>query len=228
MDLLTNSSRLESLTKLAIEFSSIKVPGDDDEYLRACINKWCNSHKIDAETLFDLLSISSNENFKYSCLLGFAYEYGIGTEPDQNAAFEYYLQAAKNGDSLGQNQVGSYYDRNYYLDMMIESESDVHEQAFEWYQKSAMGGNANGQYNLANCYRKGTGTYNDMRKAFFWYYEAAKAGDVTSQRTVGLCFEAGHGTMTDVHQAILWYRQSIVAGDEISVDFCRSLFQKAE
>ncbi|RIB14213.1 hypothetical protein C2G38_2195749, partial [Gigaspora rosea] len=82
--------------------------------------------------------------------LGYCYEYGIGTEKDENQAFKYYKKSADMNNPKGIYQVGYC----YYLGIGVEI--DKHK-AFTYYLKSAEAGNSMGIWKTAICYLYGIG-----------------------------------------------------------------------
>ncbi|KAK3820859.1 MAG: hypothetical protein JOS17DRAFT_793670 [Linnemannia elongata] len=86
--------------------------------------------------------------------LGDMYKNGKGVQQDCQAAMEWYLRAAEQGDPVGQRKVGVL---NFYGQGVTRDYST----ALAWYLKSANQGNAQAQSNIGSLYRDGQGVPQD-------------------------------------------------------------------
>lgn len=77
---------------------------------------------------------------------------------------------------------------------------------------SAEEGSANAQWELGNCYAKGTGVEQDYAIAAEWYRRAAEQGYAAAQASLGELYEAGQGVEQDDAQAATWYRKAAELG----------------
>lgn len=76
---------------------------------------------------------------------------------------EQYKQAATNGDSEAQFQMG----------MCYEQENDM-VNAAKWLRKAARQGGEQRAYNLGSCYYKGLGVDQSYSEAVHWFHKALK------------------------------------------------------
>uniref|UniRef100_U9UNV8 HCP-like protein n=1 Tax=Rhizophagus irregularis (strain DAOM 181602 / DAOM 197198 / MUCL 43194) TaxID=747089 RepID=U9UNV8_RHIID len=105
--------------------------------------------------------------------LGFCYEKGIGTNYDEEKAFELYQKAANLGNFDAINNLGWC---NY-----EGIGTDINEEkTFELYQKAANLGNLNGTCNLGWYYCEGIGTEACIDQAVYWYKKSAAQGHQNS------------------------------------------------
>merc|ERR1711865_196418 len=63
-------------------------------------------------------------------MLGICYQYGRGTDRDQNKAVEFYTKSADQGNILAMNNLGFCYNNGFGCDQNFTK-------AFEWYEKCA-------------------------------------------------------------------------------------------
>ena len=82
---------------------------------------------------------------------------------------EWYIAAAKSGDTDAMSALGMAYHLGY-----PEKRDD--EQAFLWASRAADSGNAEAMYQTAYFYENGFGTEKDIGAALLLYAEAAEAG----------------------------------------------------
>ncbi|CAG8598067.1 2388_t:CDS:2 [Ambispora gerdemannii] len=192
----------KSQIELLKAFSSITNPGWQDERLRECILGWFSQHKEFTEIqIVEHLKQVARNNYKYACLLGFCYDKGFGTFIDPQKAFQWYLRAAEQNDSFGQNQVGYFYQNG--IGTKVNDEK-----AFYWYQRSADNGCSEGKSNLGSCYEYGTHVKQDRKYAFYWYSKSAEMGDELGKWDLADMFFYGLGTNVDVHRALKLYLEA--------------------
>ncbi|RIB27355.1 kinase-like domain-containing protein [Gigaspora rosea] len=98
--------------------------------------------------------------------LGYCYEFGIGVEKDENAAFAHYQKSAGMNSSNGiyQYQVGYC----YYLGIGVKLDK---QKAFSYYLKSAEAGNAMGIRKTFICYYYGISVEKDEDKYLRWFFK---------------------------------------------------------
>ncbi|KAG9296649.1 hypothetical protein G9A89_002920 [Geosiphon pyriformis] len=155
--------------------------------------------------IFFLLISTDQLKWHYAWLLGVFYEYGIGTDVNQENAFESYLMTAETNDTFGQVSLGNC----YYGGKGTERDAG---KAFYWYQRTAENDSDRGQCNLGLCYSQGIGTEKNGAKAFYWYLKAAENGNIRAQATIGFYYENGIGTIKDINKAFYWYQKSAAGG----------------
>lgn len=98
--------------------------------------------------------------------LGLLYDLGLGVEASPEAAFRWYLAAARGGRADGQLNVA------VMLDAGVGVAADP-KAALKWYQRAAAGGQARAQYNLGLMFEAGVGAPRDPGLAAAWYEQAA-------------------------------------------------------
>lgn len=162
------------------------------------------------------------------------YNQGLDAK-DKRAAFEYFMQAAQQGDGLSAYQVG----RAYAQGMGVTQSS---RQAIYWYQKAIaqdidramlelgllyFNGEAvtrdyaqartlfsqASQYNqmkapryLGIIYEEGLGVKPDYALARHYYQTASELGDITAAARLGWMYERGLGVARSDEEALKWYR----------------------
>ncbi|GBC07854.1 hypothetical protein RclHR1_07730007 [Rhizophagus clarus] len=139
-------------------------------------------------------------------ILGHCYESGIGTNIDEEKAFEFYQKAADLGNFNALSNLGWCYYGGIGTDIKEEK-------SFELYQKAADLGSSNGISNLGWCYYEGIGTDVDRQKAFELYQKAANLENNGAQCRLALMYEIGDGIKKDVDQAIYWYKRAATQGN---------------
>ena len=93
------------------------------------------------------------------------------------AAYKYYLLAAKQGDKAAYFRVG------YMLGVGRGTKVNKAE-ALKWFLKAAENGNKNAQFNVASYYRYGIGTSKNLNKAISWYKKCAAQGDEDAKKAL--------------------------------------------
>ncbi|CAG8515138.1 651_t:CDS:1 [Ambispora gerdemannii] len=182
----------------------------------------------------------------YQCLLGFAFEYGIGTKVNLYLAFICYKASSENFNSLGQ----AYLAKCYKHGKGTEKNNIA---AFWEYLKSAIGGCSEGQYGVGRCHENGTqirtshvisfiqnqnilntdlNSYElscpgimslyqseentKNQRAFFWFKNAALSGNVQGQYVFAHCYEKGKGVTKNQDLAFYWYRRAALNGHQMA------------
>lgn len=97
------------------------------------------------------------------------YRRGDGVPPDQVAAWNHYVAAARDGDPEAMTNIGVMYDKG------VTVPADP-ARACRCYRFAAECGFAAAQYNLAIMLAEGLGTERDREEACFWFDQAAAQG----------------------------------------------------
>ncbi len=84
--------------------------------------------------------------------------------------------------------------------------------AVTWYQHAADLGNAEGRFNLAGCYRRGSGVQRDVTRAIEIYLSLVATDDEFSMLALGEIYETGDGVPADRAKAISFYQRAAVSG----------------
>jgi hypothetical protein len=79
---------------------------------------------------------------------------------------------------------------------------------------AAADGHAKAMTALADCYRAGRGTDQNILSMVYWYRKAADAGDHTALTALAQEYERGHGVAKDLAEALRLYKLAAEKGDE--------------
>lgn len=178
----------------------------------------------DEEMFKDLyLYLLENQNDRHQInALGNCYLYGKGTQKDEKKAFEIFLNAAENGDTIAQFNVGNCY---FYGNGTKQDYS----KAVKWYTSSA--NNANDSFaenSLANCYYYGYGVEKNDAEAVKWYAKAASQGHARAQNNLAYCYSKGIGVNVNEEKAAKLYQQALENGLETCRDELNKILYSIE
>ncbi|KAK5820680.1 hypothetical protein F5H01DRAFT_378071 [Linnemannia elongata] len=151
--------------------------------------------------------------------LGDMYRDGNGVPRDDQAAFDWYLQAAEQGDPIGQIRLGELYQYG-------QGVPQDYAQSLDWYLLAANRGNIRAQREIADLYYNGRGVTKDYVQAMVWYRKAADQGDAGSQCKVGSLYEYGSGVGYDHLKAAEWYQKAADQGHAFAKKCLRALKDK--
>ncbi|MEG0342305.1 MAG: tetratricopeptide repeat protein [Acinetobacter sp.] len=132
---------------------------------------------------------------------------------DGNSYFVSVVNAAKNGDSKAQFDLGVFYFRG------IGVEQD-YLQALEWFNKAADQGHGRAkEYVMTTYFALGSeyfsedaGERQDDTEAFKWFSKAANMGHAKSQYFIGLMYYFGEGVEKNESQGVSWLKKSAQLG----------------
>jgi len=122
------------------------------------------------------------------------------------SAFYWYEQAALQGHSDGQNNLGILYQKG-------QGVKQDYELAFHWFMKSAEQNNVTAQYNLGNLYQRGLGVAQDYNQAMQWYKKAAAGGIIMARLQIAEMYYEGAGVRKDIQQSYVWAALAALKGD---------------
>lgn len=117
------------------------------------------------------------------------------------SAYSQYIEAAKRGDAMAQNEIGLCYDNG----LGVQQDQ---QQAFQWYSKSAAQNFALAQYNLGCCFYYGRGVNLDYAQAIAWFRKAADQNLSNAQYNLGCCFMNGQGITQNHTMALYWFKKA--------------------
>lgn len=169
-----------------------KIMENKEEFLGAsyiCGNFWgalaysgevSEEKKKEYQTeMFQCFEISAKEEEDVNGMYELAkcYEYGKGTEKNENEAIYWYQKAATSDEYCPNDEamvrLGDIYDeKRRQEEVEFEDLEKSSELEFQWYGKAAENGNAEGACELGNCYFYSIGTELDWEKAEYWYQVA--------------------------------------------------------
>ena len=135
-------------------------------------------------------------------LLGWSYEYGIGTEQDYARAVEYYRCAAEKGNASSMNNLA---------EMLANGRGGPRnfEQAMFWYQRAAEAGSVCALYNMG-WHAEQAGR---IAEALDCYRQAQQSGDEAAFWALGRFYEIGIGVEQDPKQAFALYQAGAEKGN---------------
>jgi len=113
---------------------------------------------------------------------------------------EFYRNAAENGHSFAQNNLGNCYKTGNGV------EQD-YQKAVYWYRKAAEKGLSEAQFNLAVCYADGMGVEQDINQAILWCSKAADKFYLSAYYNLGAYYEK----IGEYIYAAYWYRKAVDA-----------------
>lgn len=90
---------------------------------------------------------------------------------------------------------------------------------FQSVQSAAERGNARAEYELAQCYARGSGVRQDYVKAVAYLRQSAEQGYADAQTSLGSCYARGLGVKSDFSEALQWYRKAAAQGDSLA-EYC--------
>ncbi|KAG0221303.1 hypothetical protein BGW41_006953 [Actinomortierella wolfii] len=170
-----------------------------------------------------------NGDAQAQALLGFHYGTGRGVEQDDYQAFYWYYMAAKQGNVIGEYNVGCMYDERRSILKEIHQNGDITDnngscldydmEAARWYTLAAEKGFASALVNLGMIYDDGRGVPQDKNRAVSLYSKAALLGNATGQNNLAWMYDLGQVVGQDDRQALHWFRHSADNGHS-SAQFC--------
>ena len=128
------------------------------------------------------------------------FEHGLELEKqgDYENALKLYTQAADQGDTRAQMNIG-------YIYRSGRSGEKNPKLAAEYYLQAANQGVADAQWRLGDMYEFGEGVENDFKLAAYWFEKAAEQGKAIAQWRLAQLYENGEGADFDIQTALKWY-----------------------
>ena len=130
--------------------------------------------------------------------LGFIYD---TVDDNYKQAFLDYDIAAKQGDIVGQFNLGLLYEKGKGMPVQFD-------QAAALYRAAAEKGHVQSMVQLAGLYLEGSIGSRDVKQALNWYQKAAEQGDRDALYHLGVLAETGTGLPIDYTKAIQYYQAS--------------------
>ena len=126
--------------------------------------------------------------------------------------FWHYQEAAQQGDTTAQNNIGVMYANGRGVDQ-------DYDEAINWFRQAAQQGNTTAHNNLCLVYihrgwryANGRGVDQDDTQAFNWFRQAVLQGDAEAQNIVGWMYTQGRGVDQDYVQAFAWFSKAAEQG----------------
>ncbi|CAG8616193.1 11120_t:CDS:2 [Paraglomus occultum] len=190
------------------------ILGKHIDHIGASLLIWMktNNHEIsEIAKLLDKYKVNSAKNdsdkqdSSIRWLLGFMYQYGLGTEEDEIDAYDYYKESANANNYLGLYSIGRCFQTNYgafgKLEMVIK-----------FYSRSADQGFTPAIYNLADIYASA----GDEKQAFTILKEIADQGDSTALCKLSSWYARGKGVTKSESEAINCLVRAVELGNPIA------------
>jgi len=136
-------------------------------------------------------------------------------EKNYTTAVEWYTEAALQGESTAQANLGNMYRMG--MGGLIQNDK----KAFDLYKKSADQGNLLGQYYLAFMYKNGYGVPQNYSKALEIYQVLTKEGVYNAYYSLGEMYEKGMGLRENIDKALECYAIASIQNEAAKFDFER-------
>ncbi|RHZ60953.1 hypothetical protein Glove_350g135 [Diversispora epigaea] len=173
-----------------------------------------------AKILHEMIRYPSHHWF--SSLIGFFYQFGIGTVIDNQMAFKFFNLAANERIYISSNlSLRKFNHINREIGIMYLAHMYFHGRGFEKdlkksfliYSKVADEGSSIALNRVAYCYDFGFGVEKNEDKAFELYFISAKKGSIVAQYNVGECYKDGIGTAKDEAKGFQLQLKSVLTGN---------------
>ncbi|UZO01949.1 uncharacterized protein OCT59_020455 [Rhizophagus irregularis] len=135
-------------------------------------------------------------------------------EKDNIKAFNWYQEAAENGDRDAQYNLGLCYKSGIVGSEIVINTVSVDGKMGVGKMSVAEKEHSGAQNKLGLFYENGIDIGKDEIKAFYWYQKAAENENKYAQYNLGLCYENGIGIEKDEHKAFYWYQKAAENGNE--------------
>ena len=140
--------------------------------------------------------------------LGYLFQFGLGTPPDNNQALAWYEKAAAQSNPDAQLALGLMYESG-------RAGKRNRDKAIGFYKLAAASGHSpDAEYALGRIYFRGQGVPRDENLGLTWVIKAANDGQPGAQYLLGEAYEVGGILKADKIDAYYWYTAAL-AGDEV-------------
>ena len=156
-----------------------------------------------------LLGVSEAKN-----MLGLCYKNGIGTEPNGEAALNWFMEAAADNYTDGLVNLAGAYQRGQF------GLKQDHEKALELLKRAADNGDAESMYRIGEYYRTSSLL---AGQAIEWYQKAADEGYGDAMFRLAQKYLTGDGVDKDQSLAEEWFEQALDAGSPLAEAFEKKL-----
>ncbi|KAF0512887.1 kinase-like protein [Gigaspora margarita] len=176
---------------------------NEGKSVRDIIINYISQNNKTNEEVFQWL-LANNTHSRNICLLGLFYRLYIGTDKNNPATFNLFVNAADKGDVNAQYFVGRCYAEGWCTEKNKERQLN----AFYFLKRATGNGNYKALNYLGLCYQRGQGTDINAVEGLRSFKRAALRGLPTSQYELGNCYEYGIGTEINLYKALIWYRKA--------------------
>jgi TPR repeat protein len=129
----------------------------------------------------------------------------VKEQKQTDEALQLWTQAADQGHSLAQYNLGTIYERG-------RSVPPSDKEAIKWFQKAADQGHVDAQFNLGVMYEKGRSVPQSYEKAAQWLKKASDQGYAAAQYNLGCMCEQGRGVPQSDKEAVKWWQKAANQG----------------
>src|ERR1043166_10323982 len=195
------------------------------------LSEWIKNIDKNPETIFELMKNHEMNEFWFSSIIGFFYQFGLCCDVDDSKALEFYLLAVNDDEKeflnhnfthvhLNDNEFNALKNINniigkYLLSLFYYKDILLDERKFIKYLKFAQKGDSEAQHSLGECYYYGREVSQDYEKAFKWYSRSANNGFSEGQISLGDCYKLGRGITQDYKKAFECYSKSAFNGSAL-------------
>lgn len=152
-------------------------------------------------------------------LLGTSLIFGInGYKQNTEEGLRWLLEAAENGDSGAQAELGTFYREGWFVTKNLT-------EALRWFRLAASQGNPGAENAIGKMYREGMSLPKDSAQAAEWFLKSASKGYRDAQLNIADAYLTGDGVTKDYHASMEWYLQCAHQGDPICADALSYLFE---
>ncbi|RHZ60957.1 hypothetical protein Glove_350g141 [Diversispora epigaea] len=188
------------------------------------IKNYVREHNLNSVKILHKM-IRYSSNYWFTSLIGFFYQYGIGTVIDNQMAFKFFNLAAN--ERLYMKNISSnlslrkFYDINKKIGIILIAymyfdgigvKKDP-KKSFQICSKVADEGSTTALNSMAYCYYNGLGVEKNEEKAFELYLKSTKKGNIVAQYNVGDCYKYGTGIAKDEVKGFQLQLKSALAGN---------------
>ena len=177
----------------------------------------------DLHLAFRLLCLAAEHGYQPAFpRLGKCYAYGVGTEPNTEAALHWFMQTDYSDDAdvlafLAKchfKGTGVAKNEHKAFDLWLDAAELGHSDGFWFCKIAADAGYARGQYVLGLFYQNGIGVPSDIQTALQLFHLAAKQGYAPAQCRLGILYSNGeYGIEKDPDIAVQWYKLAAAQND---------------
>ncbi|GBC06108.1 hypothetical protein RclHR1_06620006 [Rhizophagus clarus] len=178
--------------------------GIEWESINEQVIEYSGNHNTNPPEIYNWLSNNQN-NSNCIFLFGYFIHFEIGTNKNNEKAFNLFKNASEKNHILAHYFVGECYEDGY-------GTKKNEKLAFEYYKKVANENSAYGQFRIGCCYAVGMGIEKDLKKASDWYRIAAKNGNSMAMHSLGHHYLYGIGVKEDNNKAFELFKQSADGG----------------
>ena len=168
------------------------------------IDELLNGSDEDKKTAFETLSLLAEKNSNEAlCKLGSLYEKGKSVGINPRKAFDYYQQAAINGDLSAEYKIATYYEQGFGVKQSFE-------EAMIWYNKSANENYSNSQYKIGFINYYGIHMKEpNYATAFMWLEKASDNNNGKAQNLLGMLYNSNCLMSPNSKKAVECFKKAI-------------------